>query len=77
MIVFGYICGKYKEVINPRIPAKTTTMYFKIDREDVKKALKEIDFSDLYNNVAYVEALSLAEINYKLNEYFGLDNYVF
>lgn len=78
MIVFGHSCGKFKE-LDPkqRYDAKTTTMYFKIDRQDVIDAMKEIDFSVHYNNVSYVQALSLQEINYELNEYFKLNNYKF
>ena len=75
MIVFGHSCGKCSDITAPKVKAKTTTMYFKIDREDVKSALRSIDFSEFYNNVAYVQALSLQEINYKLNEYFNLQNF--
>lgn len=78
MIVFGHSCGKFKD-LDPKqkYNAKTTTMYFKIDRDDVKDALKQIDFSKHYNNVSYVQALSLQEINYELNKYFGLKNFKF
>jgi predicted RNA methylase len=77
IIVFGHSCGKCKEITEPRVEAKTTTMYLKIDKEDVKDALRKIDFSKYYNNVAYVRALSIQEINYELNEWFGLDNFKF
>lgn len=78
MIVFGHSCGKYKD-LDPtkKYDAKTTTMYFKIDRQDVIDAIKQIDFSKHYNNVSYVQALSLQEINYELNEYFNLNNFKF
>ena len=78
MIVFGHSCGKFKD-LDPtqKYDAKTTTMYFKIDRQDVIDAMKEIDFSRHFNNVSYVQALSLQEINYELNEYFKLNNYKF
>ena len=75
MIVFGHSCGKTKHITEDKVQAKTTTMYFNIERDDVKKALGEIDFSAFFNNVAYVQALSLQEINYKLNEHFGLENF--
>jgi hypothetical protein len=52
-------------------------MYFKIDRQDVIEAMKEIDFSKHFNNVSYVQALSLQEINYELNKHFKLKNYKF
>jgi predicted RNA methylase len=77
MVVFGHSCGKCKEITKKKVDAKTTTMYFKIDRPDVKQALKTIDFSVYYDNVSYVQALSLQEINYALNEYFNLKNFKF
>jgi predicted RNA methylase len=77
IIQFGYSCGKTKEITDKQVPFKTTTMYLKIDREDVKKALSEIDYSVHYNNVSYVQSLSLPEINYELNNYFGLNNFKF
>lgn len=78
MIVFGHSCGRCKE-LDPKkkYEAKTTTMYFQIDRDDVKEALQSIDFSVYYNNVSYVQALSLQEINYELNKHFRLNNFIF
>jgi len=72
MVIFGHSCGKTKRISAPRVDAKTTTLYLQIEREDVKQALEEINFSEFSKNVAYVEALSLQEINYKLNQYFSL-----
>jgi len=78
IIVFGHSCGKCKDLDpNERYEAKTTTMYLNIDREDVKDFLRNHDFSGYYKNVAYVEALSMEEINYELNKHFGLKNFVF
>jgi len=77
IIVFGHSCGKCKDITDKRVEAKTTTMYLKIDRQDVKDAMRSIDFSVHYNNVAYVQSLSLAEINYELNKFFKLNNYIF
>jgi predicted RNA methylase/DNA-dependent RNA polymerase auxiliary subunit epsilon len=76
IIVFGHSCGKCRE-IDPLMEyeAKTTTMYLNIDRQDVKEAIKSIDFSKHFNNVAYVQALSLQEINYELNQHFNLKNF--
>lgn len=73
MIVFGHSCGKYKD-LDPtqKYDAKTTTMYFKIERQDVIDAMKQIDFSYHFNNVSYVQALSLQEINFELNKFFNL-----
>ena len=76
MVVFGYSCGRVTKLDSPT-DYKTTTYYFNTDKPDVIEALKAIDFSDLYNNVAYVEALSLQEINYKLNDYYKLDYFSF
>jgi predicted RNA methylase len=78
MIVFGHSCGKWKDLDETkRYDAKTTTMYFKIERQDVINTMKEVDFSHFFNNVSYVQALSLQEINYELNEWFGLGNFKF
>jgi len=78
IIVFGHSCGQCNDLDpNQQYEAKTTTMYLKVDREDVKEALKKIDFSKYYNNVAYVQALSIQEINYELNEWFKLKNFKF
>ena len=75
MVVFGHSCGKCKDLDpNQEYDAKTTTMYFNIARQDVKDAMKTIDFSIHFNNVAYVQALSLQEINHELNEHFNLPN---
>lgn len=76
MIVFGHSCGRCED-LDPKqeYEAKTTTMYFQIKDEKVKQALKSIDFSKHFNNVAYVQALSIDEINYELNEFFGLPNF--
>jgi len=73
MVVFGHSCGKCEDLDpNQEYEAKTTTMYYEIARQDVKDAMRAIDFSVHFNNVAYVQALSLQEINYELNSYFGL-----
>jgi len=79
MIVFGHSCGKTKDIEEDRVDAKTTTMYFNIDREDVKAVLRseKIDYSKYYNNVSYVKALSIQEINFELNEHFGKENFKF
>ena len=52
-------------------------MYFKIEDDEVKEALKNIDYSKYYNNVSYVQALSLQEINHELNLYFGKESFKF
>jgi len=71
-ILFGFSCGKVKRLTrSAKYKYKTTSAYFKAEPE-VIDALEKIDFSCFYNNVAYVEALSMKEVNYKLNEFFGL-----
>jgi predicted RNA methylase len=75
LIIFGYSAGKVSDITKSQVPYKTTTMYMKIDRQDVKDAFKKIDLSIFYNNVSYVQALSIQEINYALNEWFGLPNF--
>ena len=75
IIVFGHSCGSCKEITEPKVDAKTTTMYLHIEKQEVKDALKQIDYSKYYNNVSYVKALSIQEINYELNEWFGLKNF--
>ena len=50
-------------------------MYLHIEKQEVKDALKQIDYSKYYNNVSYVQALSIQEINYELNEWFRLKNF--
>lgn len=65
--VFGYGCGTV-HVDFPR--QKNTTLMFLKAAPQVIEALQQVDFSRFYNNVAYVEALSLPEIQHLLNEYF-------
>lgn len=45
-------------------------MFLVVNEEWVYKALDKIDFSRFYKNTAFVEALSIKEINFLLNEYF-------
>ena len=77
LIIFGYSAGKVADITSATVPYKTTTMYMKIDRQDVKDAFRKIDLSKYYNNVSYVQALSIQEVNYELNEWFGLSNFSF
>jgi predicted RNA methylase len=68
LTVFGRGCGKVKTDF-PKIP-NTTQMFLKIKSPEVLNGLQTVDFSRFFNNVAFVEALSIMEINYLLNEYF-------
>lgn len=77
IIAFGHSCGRCDDITEDVVSYKTTTMYFFIEDEDVKSAMKKIDLSCYYNNVSYVQALSIQEINYELNKIFELPNFVF
>lgn len=68
LTVFGRGCGKWTKDFE-RIP-NTTKMFLVVNEEWVYKALDKIDFSRFYKNTAFVEALSIKEINFLLNEYF-------
>lgn len=76
MVTFGHSCGRVID-IQGDVPRKTTTMYLSVKRPDVLAALPHLNLARFYKNVAYVEALSIQEINYALNEYLGLPNYKF
>ena len=67
LTVFGRGCGTVKTEF-PRVP-NTTQMFLKLNEDWVLDALKVVDFKRFCNNVAFVEALSIQEINYLLNEY--------
>jgi hypothetical protein len=67
LTIFGRGCGKVKTEF-PRVP-NTTQMFLKLNNDWVLDALMNVDFSRFYNNVAFVEALSIQEINYLLNDY--------
>ena len=67
LTIFGYSCGTVKTDFPRR--KITTEMYLKLEHPRALEALRSVDFSRFYNNVAYTESLSLQEINYLLNEY--------
>lgn len=67
LTVFGRGCGRVKTEF-PRID-NTTQMFLKLNQNWVLEGLMNVDFSRFYNNVAFVEALSIQEINHLLNEY--------
>jgi hypothetical protein len=68
LTIFGRGCGSLSTDF-PR-QKNTTKMFLKVANSDVLNALKSVNYSRFYNNVAFVEALSIQEINYLLNEYF-------
>jgi len=77
IIAFGHSCGNTADITAKQVDYVTTTMYLNVPNQETKDAFASIDLSKYYNNVSYVQALSIKEINYELNEYFGLDNFVF
>lgn len=68
LTVFGRGCGKL-ETDFKREP-NTTKMFLKVADPSVTTALSNVNYSKFYNNVAFVEALSIKEIRFLLNEYF-------
>lgn len=68
LTIFGRGCGRVK-LDFPRVD-NTTQMFLKVADDAVLGALRDVDFSRFYNNVAFIEALSIREINFLLNEYF-------
>lgn len=67
LTVFGRGCGTVKTEF-PRVP-NTTQMFLKLNADWVLDALKTVDFARFCNNVAFIQALSIQEINCLLNEY--------
>jgi len=67
LTVFGRGCGTVKTDF-PR-QANTTQMFLKLSRPWVLDALESVQYQRFCNNVAFVEALSIQEINCLLNEY--------
>jgi hypothetical protein len=68
LTIFGRGCGRLK--VDFSRENNTTQMFLKIADDTVLDALRGVDFSRFYNNVAFIEALSIREINFLLNEYF-------
>jgi hypothetical protein len=67
MRVFGYGCGTvYTEF--ERVP-NTTMMFLKVHDKRAVKALRDVDLSRYFNNVAYTQALAFTEICDALNRY--------
>lgn len=71
--LFGYGCGTTLTEFERR-PNSTRT-YFRLLRDDALEALTGSDFSRFFNHTAYTEALSMAEINFTLNEWAGLSDF--
>ena len=68
LTIFGRGCGIVKTDF-PRTP-NTTQMFLKLNDEKALEALQNANFKRFYENVAYIEALSIVEINAALNDYF-------
>jgi hypothetical protein len=67
LTVFGRGCGSLKRDFQ-RV-SNTTQMFLRVNEDWVYEALESVDYSKFYENVAFVEALSIKEIWYLLNEY--------
>ena len=67
LTIFGYGCGTVHTEFDRK--PNTTRMFLKLNHPRALEALKSVDFSRFYRNTAYTEALSLAEINYLVNEF--------
>lgn len=68
LTIFGRGCGTVRTEF-PRVP-NTTQMFLRLRGPEVLEALRAVDFSRFYENVAYTEALSIKEIHHLLNEHF-------
>lgn len=65
--IFGRGCGTVKTEFERK--PNTTQMFVKAEPY-VIKALSNLNLSEFYNRTAYIEALSIKEIMFALNEYF-------
>lgn len=67
LTIFGFSCG----TIATDFPRRTITtqMYLQLKHPRALEALRAVDYSRFFNNVAFTQALSLQEVNYLLNEY--------
>jgi len=72
LTIFGRGCGTVTTEF-PRKP-NTTKMFLKLNHQRALEGLQNANFAQFYENTAYVEALSIKEINYALNEYFQMVN---
>ena len=73
LTIFGWSCGKLLKEFDRN--KNTTLMFLKVKNKKVIKALEAVDYSRFSKNVAYTQALSIQEINYLLNEYFGFKKF--
>jgi predicted RNA methylase len=67
LTIFGRGCGRVRTDFPPL--ANTTQMFLKTAEPWVLDALRALDYGRFCKNVAFVEALSIHEINFLLNEY--------
>jgi len=70
--LFGHGCGTVKTEF-PRVK-NSTAGYFRLNHPKALEALRSVDFSRFYRHTAYIEALSMQEINFLLNGYLGLES---
>ncbi len=67
LTIFGYGCGTVHTEFERK--PNTTRMFLKLNHPRALEALMSVDFAKFYRNTAYTEALSLAEINYLVNDF--------
>ena len=67
LTIFGFGCGKVLTEFERK--PNTTKMFLKLHHPKALAALQSVDFTKFSKNTAYTQALSLAEINYLLNEH--------
>jgi hypothetical protein len=67
LTVFGRGCGNIKTIFDRR--PNTTQMFLKLLRPWALDALQSVKYERFCKNVAFIEALSIQEINFLLNEY--------
>lgn len=66
--LFGHSCGRVETEFD-RVP-NSTKCYFKLNNNNALAALQSVDYSVYSKNTAYVQALSMPEINDLLNKWY-------
>lgn len=73
LVIFGHSCGKVVENFDKE-KKNTTMMYLKVSDPSIIQTLKTLPYDRFSENVSFVQALSIHEIRFLLNEKLGLDN---
>lgn len=67
LTVFGYNCGRVETDFD-RV-SNSTKIFLKLMNERSLEALQSVDYSVFSKNTSYIDALSMQEINYLVNEF--------